>query len=102
MNYKTNTYSPYLVIFSFLLIFVDSILLLINPPVSHYELSIYEAYPLIFWICMAIGITIGILLILWSAIYKHTYWKYGITAIFFWYFILFFFRFFEVMHSLEV
>ena len=88
-EFQMNIYSPYLVIFSFLCIFVDSILLLIIPPVSQYELSIYGAFPLIFWICMATGIIISLLLILLSAIYNNTYWKYGIVAIFFWYFILF-------------
>ena len=84
------TFQKYLSISIFLLFSVNSFILLITPPESGYEPSIYGAYPLIFWIFMVTCIILSVLNIVLSVSSNSKHWKYGLLSVFLCYSFLFF------------
>ena len=84
------TFQKYLSTSIFLLFSVNSFILLMTPPESGYEPSIYGAYPLIFWIFMVTCIILSVLNIVLSVSSNSKHWKYGLLSVFLCYSFLFF------------
>ena len=58
---------------------------MLNPPATNYEFSIYDAYPLFFWVSLIGDIIIGAAILLFGAFLSdeqnNTHWFFGIAII---------------------
>jgi hypothetical protein len=81
-------------IFVFLLISLALLIIVRIPPADGYELSIYAAYPQVFWVCVVTSMVLSVVIIV-SGIFDSKYWKFGILSFFLNYCILFYLPFFR-------
>lgn len=89
-NMKDESIIKTFVVFIFLTI-VSNLIILIRIPLSNgYEISIYGIYPWYFWLLLVIGQIISICIIVLSAENYTKYWRYGLLAIFINYTIILF------------
>ena len=80
MNRKN--WNSVLLIIAVLLINFALIIILLTPLAKNYEISIYDAYPIYFWLFLIISIFLAQIVILRSAATKNDkYWKYGLVII---------------------
>ena len=86
-----DSFLKYLSVFAFIFLLVDMYILIITPPLSGYEPSIYGAYPFAFWLFMGTCISLSVLNIVLSAGFDSNNWKYGLISIFLCYTTLLFF-----------
>ena len=72
-----------LVVVAGFFIFCSIYLIALSGSASGYEISIYAAYPYSFWICLIAGFGIGILIVLYEAIFtqKSKWWLAGLAII---------------------
>ena len=74
-----------LAIGGFALIILSLICIVLNPPATNYEFSIYDAYPLFFWVSLIGAIIIGAAILLFGAFLSdeqnNTHWFFGIAII---------------------
>ncbi len=75
--------SKILPIFASLFLLVCMAILVIVPPADGYEVSIYSAFPLIFWICLALSLSFSALQLVISSVadVKSRYWLISFTVI---------------------
>lgn len=78
------------VIFIFITIVSNLVILMRTPLSNGYEISIYSVYPWYFWLSLVIGQIISICIIVLSIEHYTKYWKYGLVAIFINYAIILF------------
>jgi hypothetical protein len=81
---KRDLVSKTMAIIAFTCIIISLVIILITPPASRYEISIYNAYPWYFWFFMLTAIFIGQLIVLKDVFYrlseKNYYWLLGVIA----------------------
>ena len=72
-------------IIAFIFIILALTIITKTPPASGYELSIYDAYPLYFWVFICISITCGILILVYQAFteQKSNWWFIGLCVVIF-------------------
>lgn len=79
-----------ILIIQFVLLTIISFVLLISNPAAHYELSIYSAYPIFFWILFFLFLSINILTILLDfTSFNSRYWPLFLFLILWGYFLFF-------------
>lgn len=83
---KWNIASTTIAIFAFICITLSLIIIIITPPASRYEISIYDAYPWYFWLFLITSVFLGQILVLTNVFYKsknqnYRIWIFGVIAI---------------------
>lgn len=71
----------WLAVSGFALLFLLTVILFLTPPASGYEISIYDAYPIYFWVIGCLALLVGNVVIVRSAYDETSDWVYGLLLV---------------------
>lgn len=77
-----------IIVYTFILLALS--ILIKTSPEGGYELSIYRAYPILFWFFLFGSIIMSICIIIFSSIFNSKYWIFGVLALFICYTVILF------------